>query len=75
MTEQEVKRIIANALEVDRRELDDEISEAWDSLGHLNVLIALDMAYDGKLAEIKEMQTAYSVGGIIDILRQNGLVS
>lgn len=75
MTKQEVKEIIANALEIDCRELDDESSEVWDSLGHINILIALDIAYDGKLAKIKEMQTAYSVGQIIDILRQNGLVS
>ena len=75
MTERKIRNIIADALEVNPSEISDENSEAWDSLNHVTILVALDSAFDGKVAEIKEIQEAYSVASIINILRKNGLVS
>jgi acyl carrier protein len=47
---------------------------AWDSLGHLNVLIALDSRLGGQLAGIKEMATATSVDAILDLLKRHSLI-
>jgi len=78
MTQEEVMGIIADALEVDRgqlnKESDTETLEAWDSLGQISILVALDTALDGRVAGIEGIQRAYSVAAIMDALRQNGLL-
>ncbi len=53
--------------------LTDEI-ENWDSLGQLSILVALDKLFDGKIAGIREMAEADSVGKILVILRQHSLL-
>ena len=42
--------------------------EAWDSLGHLSIITALDKATNGKTAKIKDLAEADSVKKIIDFL-------
>ena len=49
--------------------------EKWDSLGHLGILVALDMRCDGKVASISDMATAYSVQSIIRLLLENSLLN
>ena len=79
MNADDVKKMIAEALEVDASEVDDDAStetlEAWDSLGHINVLVALDAALDGKVAGIDGMKKAYSVATLVGLLREHGLVN
>jgi hypothetical protein len=41
----------------------------WDSLTHLSILSALDSAYNGRVAAIPEIGSAYSVERIIDLLK------
>ena len=48
--------------------------EGWDSLGHLNILVSLDLRLDGHAAEIMQLATAKSVEEIVDILRNNELL-
>jgi len=48
--------------------------EEWDSLGHLGILAALDKAFKGRVAGIKEMASADSVKKIIALLRKNSLI-
>jgi len=78
MTEKRIKEIIAKALEVDIAQVTNQSSTQtlaqWDSLGHISVLTALDRALDGKLAELKEMENAYSVESILAVLRQHHLI-
>lgn len=78
MTETEILEIIAKALNVNANGLtvdssSDNVDE-WDSLGHLGVLVALDKAFDGKLAGISKMATADSVTKIIQILKENSFI-
>lgn len=78
MTETEILEIIAKALNVDINSLSvdssaDNIDE-WDSLGHLGVLVALDKAFDGKLAGLAEMASADSINKIIQILKRNSFI-
>ena len=73
MTESEVREIISTALAAS--DFDAEASEGWDSLAHVSVLVALDTAFDGKIAKIEELQDAYSVNAIVDILRAKRLVA
>lgn len=49
-------------------------TDDWDSLNHLNILVALDTQFNGKVAEIEEMATANSVKNILSILRQHSLI-
>ena len=73
MNECELREIITNAL--DASDQDAKTDEKWDSLAHVSVLVALDTAFDGKIAKIEELHDAYSVNGIIGILRAKGLVA
>ncbi len=47
---------------------------AWDSMGHLDVLEALDTRLEGKVDKIEEMAEANSVKAISDLLKRNGLL-
>ena len=48
--------------------------EEWDSFGHLNILVALDKKFDGKIASIDEMSSAITVKDIIKLLTLNKLI-
>jgi acyl carrier protein len=77
-TEQEIIGIIGNALKIDANNLTTESIpndiEEWDSLGHLAILRDLDKFYGGKIAGIKEMAQAGSVGEILQLLKNNSLL-
>ena len=78
MKVEEIKEIVASALEVSAADVGDDASsetlEAWDSLGHISILVALDAALDGRVAAIDGMKKAYSVRAIADLLRGHGLL-
>ncbi len=48
--------------------------EAWDSLGQLGILIALDKLFAGKIAGINEMAMADSMEKILKLLKENSLI-
>ena len=48
--------------------------EECDSFGHLNILVALDKKFDGKIASIDEMSSAITVKDIIKLLTLNKLI-
>ncbi|MDB4827221.1 hypothetical protein OAI08_10110 [Gammaproteobacteria bacterium] len=48
--------------------------EAWDSLGHLSILSALDELFEGKVGSINEMATSDSIKKILNALRNNSLI-
>ncbi|MDC0042975.1 hypothetical protein OAJ10_04375 [Paracoccaceae bacterium] len=74
----ELIQLIENVLELESGSLNErseaEQVDAWDSLGHLSILVALDSRCDGKVASISEMATAYSVQSIIQLLVANSLL-
>ena len=69
---------IEKALELKPGSLGDgahaEEAASWDSLGQLSILVALDKLFDGKLAEIKDMERADSISKIMAVLRQHSLL-
>ena len=71
----QVADIIARALGVpaDRvREQDSiETIPEWDSLGHLNILSALDKTFAGEAAKIPELAKATSVAAIVAALQRH----
>ncbi len=77
-TEQEIVGIIGNALKIDANNLTTESIpndiEEWDSLGHLSILSNLDKFYGGKIAGIREMALANSIGKILQLLKDNSLL-
>jgi acyl carrier protein len=74
----EVLLIIATALEVDPSLVAVTTQapdlESWDSIGHLAILVALDHAFGGKIADISDLAAANSVAKIVDLLEANGLL-
>lgn len=70
MTDQvrlQVKEIVADLFNVSEEEIDDDASpetiEAWDSLQHLNLVVALEETFNIRL-EPEEIQALTSVGAI-----------
>ncbi|WP_018294059.1 hypothetical protein [Mariprofundus ferrooxydans] len=78
ITQSDVISALENALEMEAGALDETTSaetvEMWDSLGQLNILVALDKLFDGKIANITEMAEADSMPKIITILKQHSLL-
>jgi len=77
-SDQDVLSAIERALELDSRSIDmeavSEDVEGWDSLGHLSILAALDLLFEGRVTEIDEIATADSVPKILVALRQHSLL-
>ena len=48
---------------------------SWDSLGQVDIILALDVLFDGKVNAIPEMADANSVPKIIDVLIRHLLLS
>ncbi len=46
---------------------------AWDSLGHLSILSALDGATDGKVSEIRDFNDVSSVTQIVKLFEEHNL--
>ena len=76
--QKEILEIIAKTLNVDLNKISvdssSETVDEWDSLGHLGILVALDKAFDGKLAGIPEMAAANSVNKIVKVLKDNSFI-
>ena len=71
-TEAEIIQIVQKALRTDQ--VVTIASSAvtipeWDSLGQINIIVALDEALGGGVSELQEMALASSVQSIIDILK------
>jgi len=69
---------IADALEEDpgaiTLESSSENIEGWDSLGHITILGMLNDATDGASADLVDLTQATSVGEIVKILSDNGIL-
>ena len=78
ISQSDVIAVIGKALEMKPGSLGDatraEEVDSWDSLGHLNILVALDKLFDGKIASLTELAEADSMPKILDILRQHSLL-
>ena len=72
MTESQVIDIIKKELAVETLDLDRD--GQWDSLDLITVLMALDVAYEEKLKDIRELQTVKTPRDILNILKQHGLL-
>jgi len=72
MKESEVIDLIKKELAVDAVEMDTE--GLWDSLDLITVLMALDVAYNEKLKDIRELQTVKTPRDILNILKTHGLL-
>jgi acyl carrier protein len=70
--------LIATALELPNGSIDDNSSgdnvDAWDSLGHLSILVLLDKHVDGKASKISDLAVATSVKKISKILTDEGMM-
>ena len=70
---------IERALDLQKGSLGENSSSAdynsWDSLGQVDIILALDTLFDGKVNAIAEMADANSVPKIIDVLIRHLLLS
>ena len=78
ISQSEVIAVVEKALEIKFGLLNEntraEEVEAWDSVGQLSILVALDMLFDGKVASINEMADADSMSKILNNLKQHALI-
>ncbi len=74
----EILNLIVKALELPDGSIDDNSSgdniEAWDSLGHLSILVLLDKRVEGKASKISDLAVATSVKRISKILTDEGMM-
>ena len=74
----ELLNLIVKALELPDGSIDDNSSgdniEAWDSLGHLSILVLLDKRVEGKASKISDLAVATSVKRISKILTDEGMM-
>ena len=77
ISEIELCELINKALELGPGKIDTSSSsenlDAWDSLGHLSTLAALDKYLDGKAASLTELANATSVENILSVLKKHSL--
>ena len=77
-TKEEVISTMESALELEKGSLSLDTYmggiEQWDSLGHLSILSALDVLFDGLVAPIATISQAKSVSDILNILIENKLI-
>jgi acyl carrier protein len=78
ITKNELFDLIEKALELPNGSINDESSgdnmEAWDSLGHLSILVLLDKRVNGKASKISNLAVATSVQNISKILVDEGMM-
>jgi acyl carrier protein len=69
--EQQIKRILADFLGLDPESIDDSIAmentEAWDSLAHLNICVALEQEFQVSFApqEMESMTSYYDIQQVL----------
>ena len=75
---EELKKIIAEALDVDENIVTNDTEEGkieeWDSLGQLSILTSLDSKINGDISKITELGKANSVKLIQEILTKHGFM-
>jgi acyl carrier protein len=78
ISEKELLETIADALQLEPASVDIDTTrdtiEGWDSLGQLNVLIALDKKTGGQAGGIAHLAEARSVREIMTALRDRDLI-
>ncbi len=78
MNPEEFLALLAKALKINSSRIHagsrQEDFEEWDSLGHLNILVQLDKATDGKASLITAFVEAKSVADFLRILAENNLL-
>ncbi len=74
----QVTNIIAKALGLPPGSVQEgdpiDSSAAWDSLGHLRILTALDKAFDGQAAKVSGLAKATSVKAIVTLLHEHRII-
>ena len=78
LSEEEVFRILEESLSLESGEVNSSTTMedlvSWDSLGHLNILVALDLSLDGKVSHLPGLASANSVEKILSVLKENSLL-
>jgi acyl carrier protein len=78
MKENDICNVVAEALGMKSGSVgvDDGAStiEAWDSLGFLSILSALETRFGAKVAAIDDLASVKSVREVIDILKREGII-
>lgn len=77
LSENVILTVVSKVLKVSKKKINinsgSENLKSWDSLAQLSILSELDEITKGKIFEIKEISTAYSVKKIIKVLKKKKL--
>lgn len=74
----DIELIVQKALDLDTPVSSDSSAEnisQWDSLGQINIIVALDEALHGGVSDIPEIAAANSMSKLVEILRRAGKLS
>lgn len=77
-SETEIMAIVQRALEITAPVTLDSSSETipeWDSLGQINIIVALDEALEGGVSDLPDMATALSTQQLLAVLRTAGKIA
>lgn len=74
MNESKVIEVITKLLNDSGDELVQDAEEQWDSLSHISILVELDSIFEGKCSSISELESAYKIDKILEILKNNNLI-
>ena len=73
MTEEQFLEVVSSALEVEVTEITIDTKmydiEAWDSLGQLSILIALDQSTSGKASSIPTLGSMTSLADMFGVIK------
>ena len=73
MTEEQFLEIVSTALEVDATDITIDTKmydiEAWDSLGQLSILIALDQSTSGQASSIPALGSMTTLADMFDVVK------
>lgn len=78
MTRDDLKQLVAKALEVDPSTLQDDSSPKtvakWDSMGALGIILVLDEATQGNVSADDAVEFT-SFGAIVEFARRKGIIT
>ena len=69
-----IKKALKTSSKINSKTSSDDIEE-WDSLGHLNILLALEKKVSSKITRINQLSNANSIKKILDLLKNKKLIS
>ena len=78
ISKKDLIKILSKSLNISEKKINEKTNskntKEWDSLNHLNILIAINKKTSKKAEKLQELSNAYSLKKISQILKKNNLL-